>query len=112
MALPEIHDRDFNLLLADKRLVVIHFTAPWCRPCRQLDPIMARLSEEYEGMVRIVRLDINKNKIVPQQFNVRIVPSVLIFQNGKMVEKLLGVSHYERFKKAISHQISPLDNIV
>lgn len=101
----EIQDSLVDSLLSRERFVVIYLMAPRSDSCRQLEPIMAQLANTYDGLATIVKLDINKNKITPQKFSVYIIPAVLIFKHGQLVEKLLGVASYENFRSAIDQYI-------
>ncbi len=97
----EIQDSELDEILTSEKFVITYIMATRSDSCRKLEPIMAKLADDYEGRATIVKLDINKNKIAPQKFNVYIIPALLIFQNGILIEKLLGVASYENFRTAI-----------
>ena len=97
----EIQDRELDEVLTRERFVITYLITSRSESCRQLNPIMEQLADEYENRAIIFKLDINKNKITPQKFSVYIIPAVLIFKNGLLVEKLLGVASYENFRLAI-----------
>jgi thioredoxin 1 len=101
----EIQDSEVALLLADKRLVLIYFTSSRCDPSHSLDPILVTLSEDYKNHVKIVKLDIDKNQVVAQNFKVYIIPAILIFKQGILVNKLLGIASYDRFNTVIKKHL-------
>ncbi len=97
----EIQDRELDEVLTRERFVITYLITSRSDSCRQLNPIMEQLADEYANRATIFKIDINKNKITPQKFSVYIIPAVLIFKNGLLVEKLLGVATYENFRLAI-----------
>ncbi|GET37784.1 thioredoxin family protein [Microseira wollei] len=101
----EIQDSELDAILTRERFVITYLMTPRSDSCRQLAPIMAQLAQAYEDRATIVKIDINKNKIAPQKLNVYIIPAVLIFQNGILREKLLGVATYENFRTAIDQHL-------
>ena len=90
----EITDQTFEkiVLKADKP-VVVDFWAAWCGPCRRVSPIMDQLSQEYEGKALVGKVDIDTNQEFAAQYSVRSVPTVLIFKNGEVKDKVVGASH-------------------
>lgn len=70
--------------------VLVDFTASWCGPCKMIAPLVDELSEEYEGRVKIVKVDIDENPVTVKQFQIRAVPSLFFFKDGQLVDQLLG----------------------
>jgi thioredoxin 1 len=70
--------------------VVVDFWAEWCAPCRQIAPIVKELAGEYEGKVKIVKMNIDENPAAPGRYGVRAIPTLLAFQGGQVVEQLQG----------------------
>lgn len=97
----EIQDSELDELLTRERFVITYLIAHRSDSCLQLNRIMEKLADEYKGRATIFKIDINKNKITPQRFSIYIIPAVLIFKNGILVEKILGVATYEFFLLAI-----------
>ena len=71
-------------------LAVVDFWATWCGPCRIISPILDQLSVEYEGRVKISKMDVDANIKTASRFNVRSIPMLLFFKNGKVVDQIIG----------------------
>lgn len=72
-------------------LVVVDFGATWCGPCKKLDPILEEMAGEYEGRVKIRKVDVGEAPGVAQRFRVLSVPRVLFFKNGEVREQITGL---------------------
>ena len=87
----DVTDQNFESDVLNSDLpVVVDFWAEWCAPCRQIAPIVKELAGEYEGKVKIVKMNIDENPSTPAKYGVRAIPTVLAFQNGEVVEMLQG----------------------
>jgi thioredoxin 1 len=80
---------------------VVDFWAPWCDPCRDVDPILEKMAERYEGRVEFFRMNVDEEKDTPDQYAVRSIPTVLFFKKGALVNQVIGVEDEETFEKAI-----------
>jgi thioredoxin 1 len=84
-------------------LAVVDFWAAWCGPCRAVGPILDQLAQEYAGKAKVAKLDVDSNMRTASRFNVRSIPAILFFKDGKVVETVIGaypkVYFEERFKK-------------
>ena len=71
-------------------LAVVDFWAPWCGPCRIVGPVLDQLAVEYEGKAKVTKVDVDQNVKTASRFNVRSIPMILFFKDGKLVDQVLG----------------------
>jgi thioredoxin 1 len=89
----EVTDATFKeVVLESDKPVMVDFWAAWCGPCRMVAPIMDQLTAEYEGKATIVKVDVDSNQEFAANYGVRNIPTVLVFKNGEVVEKQVGVA--------------------
>lgn len=88
-----------NEIEQHKGLAVVDFWAAWCGPCRMIAPILDQLASEYDGKAKVAKVDVDSNQQTAMRFNVRSIPSILFFKDGKHVDTVVGAvpkSHLER----------------
>ena len=87
-----ITDQTFQheVLEAKGQAILVDCWAPWCAPCRMIAPILDELAAESQGRYRIAKLNIDENHRVAAQFNIASIPTMLIFKDGKLVDRLVG----------------------
>jgi len=71
-------------------LAMVDFWAAWCGPCRMIAPIVEQIATEYEGKVKVGKLDVDANQRTSARFNVRSIPTILFFKDGKMIDQVVG----------------------
>jgi thioredoxin 1 len=71
-------------------LAVVDFWAEWCGPCRIIGPVIEQLAAEYQGKAKVAKLDVDENIKTATRYNVRSIPTVLFFKNGKVVDHVVG----------------------
>ena len=76
--------------------VIVDFTAIWCGPCKMLEPVVKQLSQEWEGKVKIVKVDVDDNSKVAMQYGVMGVPTLILFVNGEPIQRMSGYQSKER----------------
>ena len=86
--------------------VLLEFTAPWCRPCRTIEPILEELAVEHEGRLRLVALDVDDNLAVPSRYGVLTVPTVMLFVGGEPQVTLLGANPKRRYAEAVAPHLA------
>lgn len=73
-----------------KTPVMVDFYAEWCGPCRNLTPLLAKFADDYQGAFLLAKVDVDKNEQLSQRFGIRAMPTVLLFRDGKSVERFTG----------------------
>jgi thioredoxin 1 len=96
-----VNDSDFDNLLESELLVVVDFTATWCGPCRKVAPLLEQLATEYPDQIKVVKVDIDQNKVNAKKFGIKSIPAVLMFKSQELVETLVGIAPYEKFSQAV-----------
>ncbi len=87
----EITDANFeDEVIKSEIPVLIDFWAVWCGPCKALAPIVEEIAKDYEGKVKVGKLDIDNNQAVSVKYGIRSIPTILIFKDGKIVDQIVG----------------------
>lgn len=89
-----------------KGLAVVDFWAAWCGPCHMVAPIMEQLAGEYDGKVKVAKLDVDANQRTMMRFNVRSIPSILFFKDGRHVDTVVGAYPKPVFEQKIKQHLS------
>ena len=87
----EVTDANFQAeVLGSKLPVLVDFWAAWCAPCRTIAPHVEALAQAYSGQLRVGKLDLDSNPAIPTQYDIRSIPTLLVFKEGKVVGTLIG----------------------
>ncbi len=86
--------------------VVVDFWAQWCGPCSMIAPVVEEMSQEYEGKIKVGKLNVDENPITPGKYQVKAIPTVLFFKGGKLVDTVVGVVPKKAFVEKIEKMIS------
>jgi thioredoxin 1 len=101
-----VNDSDFRAQIegADG-LSVVDFWATWCGPCRMVAPIIEQLATEYDGRVKVAKLDVDANQETATRFNVRSIPSILFFKDGRHVDTVVGAVPKPQLERKIQEHL-------
>jgi thioredoxin 1 len=102
----ELTDANFEteVLKADVPTLV-DFWAVWCGPCKQIAPTVDALADEYKGRVKVAKMDVDHHQIVPQNYGIRSIPTLLIFKGGKVVGQLVGAANRAKIEAELQKHL-------
>jgi thioredoxin 1 len=105
--IPKLSEASFQSEVLEASLpVLVDFTAVWCQPCKQLDPLVQQLAQEWHGKIKVVKLDVDDNPNLAIDYTVMGVPTLMLFKNGKPVERVTGYQPKDRLQKKFAPHLS------
>lgn len=91
MAASQVTDDSFKQEVLESQVpVLVDFWAPWCGPCRMVAPVVDEISEQYDGQIKVVKVNTDKNPSVASQYGIRSIPTLMIFKDGQRVDMVVG----------------------
>lgn len=87
----QVTDDSFKEVVLESDVpVLVDFWAPWCGPCRMVAPVVDEISQQYEGQIKVVKLNTDENPSVASQYGIRSIPTLMIFKGGERVDMVVG----------------------
>lgn len=104
----ELTDANFaSEVLQSKTLVLVDFWAPWCGPCRILNPTIQELAREYSGRVKVCKLNIDTSPRTAEGYQITSIPRVWLFRDGKPVKKIAGLNPKQNYTRILDSELKP-----
>jgi thioredoxin 1 len=98
----EFNDQNFEAeVLKSSQPVLVDFWAEWCMPCRMLAPTIEKLAESYAGKVKVGKVDTDSNRDTAMKYGISAIPTVILFKNGQVAQKFVGLRQERDFKEAL-----------
>ena len=101
----QLTDSDFDSTVNGGKPVFIDFWAPWCGPCRLVGPIVEELAPSYDGKAVIAKMNVDDNPQVAQRFGVTSIPTLMMFKDGKLVDRMVGAAPRDRLQQFIDKNL-------
>ncbi len=101
-----VGENDFERLVLQSELVtVVDFYADWCGPCRLVGPVIEGLSSSYDGKVKFAKVDTDSNQRLAARYGIMSIPTVMIFRDGKVVDRIVGSSPAQAYRQRIDRAL-------
>jgi thioredoxin 1 len=98
----EFTDQNFEQeVLKSSQPVLVDFWAEWCMPCRMLAPTIEKIAKDYVGKVKVGKIDTDANRDVSIKYNISAIPTVILFKDGQVAQKFVGLRQEKDFKEAL-----------
>ena len=101
-----VTDANFDqIVLRSTKPVLVDFWAEWCAPCHMIAPIIEQLAEEYADRVVVAKLNVDESPMVPQRYGIMGIPTIILFKDGQVVEKFVGVRPISAYRQALQEAL-------
>lgn len=102
MAALNVSDQDFETQVIQSKLpVLVDFWAPWCEPCKMAAPVLETIAQEYKTKLIVAKLNVDENQASAAKFNILSIPTVVLFKDGKEIDRQTGFSSKEKYEELI-----------
>ena len=104
----EVGDQNFEAEVLDSTVpVLVDFWAAWCAPCRMLAPVVEAIAEKYQGQAKVVKLNVDENTLTSGKYNIKGIPTLLLFKDGVIKEQIVGNTTKGTISKMIDNHLDP-----
>jgi thioredoxin 1 len=101
----EVTDENFDAEIVNSDIpAVVDFWAEWCGPCRMVGPVVKELADDYQGKIKVAKMDVDKNRQTPARFGIRNIPTLILFKGGEVAQTIVGAQP----KSAIEEELKKL----
>jgi thioredoxin 1 len=102
----EVGDQNFDAEVLNSEVpVLVDFWAAWCAPCRMLAPVVEAIAEQYEGKAKVMKLNVDENTLTSGKYNIKGIPTLLLFKNGMIKEQIVGNTTKGTISKMIDNHL-------
>ena len=102
----ELKDASFDTEVLQSDIpVLVDFWAEWCGPCRLIGPIVDELANDYAGRMKVGKVDVEANRAIAERYSIASIPTLMLFKNGELVERILGALPKASLKQAIDKHL-------
>jgi thioredoxin len=108
-SIQSVNDGNFDnevLTASNSQPVMVDFWAEWCRPCHMLSPTVDQIAKEYEGKLKVVKVNVDESSNSAVRYNIRGIPTLLIFKDGQVADQIVGAVPKEQIKRVLGRLVS------
>lgn len=99
----QVSDAEFDAEVLKSDLpVLVDFWAPWCGPCRAIAPVIEELAQEFDGKVKIMKMNVDENPSTPSKYGIRAIPTLILYKSGEVVEQVTGAVSKASLKQMLN----------
>ena len=101
MAVMQVNKEGFEKTMAENKLVLVDFFATWCGPCKMVSPLLDAISEEYAGKAAVVKVDVDEEQELAEEFGISSIPTVILFKDGEPIATHVGAHQKDFYAELI-----------